>query len=93
MPGGLPAAGVQLLWSWRQFLQIVDRGRPLSPGPPAGGVTSDAVPDDVYAEAASHYDERALAALVVHIAAINAWNRLNVITGQVAGEWTAQWAG
>jgi hypothetical protein len=27
----------------------------------------------------------------VHIAAINTWNRLNVITGQVAGEWTAQW--
>ncbi len=53
---------------------------------------SDAVPADVYAEAAAHYDEQALAALVVHIAAINTWNRLNVITGQVAGEWTAQWA-
>jgi AhpD family alkylhydroperoxidase len=49
------------------------------------------VPDDVFAAAAKHYDEPALAALVVSIAAINAWNRLNVATGQVAGQWTAQW--
>ena len=35
--------------------------------------------------------EPALAALVSHIATINTWNRLNVTTGQVSGEWTAQW--
>ena len=52
----------------------------------------DAVPDDVWDEAARHYDERGLTALVVHIAAINAWNRLNVTTRQLAGEWTARWA-
>jgi AhpD family alkylhydroperoxidase len=52
---------------------------------------ADAVPDEVWEAAAKHYDEQALAALVVHIAAINAWNRLNVITRQAAGEWTAQW--
>jgi len=52
---------------------------------------SDRVPDAVWAEAARHYDEPALAALVTTIVAINSWNRLNVITGQVAGEWTAQW--
>ena len=54
---------------------------------------ADAVPDAVFEEAAKHYDEQALAALVVTIAAINTWNRLNVVTGQVTGEWTAQWAG
>ncbi len=53
---------------------------------------ADPVPDAVFDEAAKHYDEQALAALVVCIAAINTWNRLNVITGQQAGEWTAQWA-
>ncbi len=53
---------------------------------------ADAVPAAVFEEAARHYDEAALAALVVSIAAINTWNRLNVITGQEAGEWTAQWA-
>lgn len=52
----------------------------------------DAVPDDVWNEAARHYDERALTALVVHIAAINAWNRLSVTTRQLSGEWTAKYA-
>ena len=52
----------------------------------------DAVPDDVWNEAARHYDERALTALVVHIAAINAWNRLSVPTRQLAGEWTARYS-
>ncbi len=46
---------------------------------------SDAVPDDVWAEAARHYDETALAALLIQISAINVWNRLNVATRQVAG--------
>jgi AhpD family alkylhydroperoxidase len=49
----------------------------------------DSVPDDVWADAAAHYDEAALAALVVDMAAINAWNRLNVATRQVAGAWAA----
>ena len=35
-------------------------------------------------EAARHYDERGLAALLVAIATINVWNRLNVATKQVA---------
>jgi len=47
----------------------------------------DPVPDAVWAEAARHYDERGLAALVLAIAQINVWNRLNVATRQVAGEW------
>jgi AhpD family alkylhydroperoxidase len=52
----------------------------------------DPVPDAVWEEAAKHYGEAALAALVVCIGAINTWNRLNVITGQQSGQWTAQWA-
>lgn len=47
----------------------------------------DPVPDDLWAEAAAHFDERALAALVLGIALINVWNRLNVATHQVAGAW------
>jgi AhpD family alkylhydroperoxidase len=53
---------------------------------------SDPVPDDVWNEAARHFDESALAALVIQIASINLWNRLNILTKQVAGEWTGQWA-
>ncbi|WP_257459229.1 carboxymuconolactone decarboxylase family protein [Archangium lipolyticum] len=48
---------------------------------------ADPVPDELWKEAARHYDEPALAALVLAIANINVWNRLNVATRQVAGEW------
>lgn len=47
----------------------------------------DPVPDDVWAEAARHFDEKGLAALLLNISLINVWNRLNVSTRQVAGEW------
>jgi AhpD family alkylhydroperoxidase len=46
----------------------------------------DPVPDEVWEEAARYYDEQALAALVIQIAMINTWNRLNVATRQVAGQ-------
>jgi len=47
----------------------------------------DPVPDAVWAEAARHYDEKGLAALILAIANINVWNRLNAAVGQIAGEW------
>jgi len=47
----------------------------------------DPVPDAVFEAAARHYDERALAALILTISLINVWNRLNVSTRQIAGEW------
>ncbi len=47
----------------------------------------DPVPDEIWNEAARYYDEPALAALVLAIAMINVWNRLNVTTRQVAREW------
>lgn len=47
----------------------------------------DPVPDEIWEEAARHYDEQALAALIIAIATVNVWNRLNVTTRQVAGEW------
>ncbi len=45
------------------------------------------VSDDVWDEAARHYDEQALAILVFSIAMINFFNRVNIATRQVAGEW------
>jgi AhpD family alkylhydroperoxidase len=51
----------------------------------------DPVPDEIWEEAARHYDEKQLAALVVAIASINAWNRLNATTRQVTGEWVSQY--
>jgi AhpD family alkylhydroperoxidase len=46
---------------------------------------ADPVPDEIWNEAANHYDEPALASLVVNIALINFWNRINATTRQVAG--------
>jgi AhpD family alkylhydroperoxidase len=68
----------------RAALALTEEGTRLADRP-------DAVPDEVFDEAAKHYEEPALAALVVVISVINTWNRLNVINRQVAGEWTEQW--
>jgi AhpD family alkylhydroperoxidase len=45
----------------------------------------DPVPDAVWDEAARHYDEKALAVLVLQIGVINMFNRFNVTTRQMAG--------
>jgi AhpD family alkylhydroperoxidase len=45
----------------------------------------DPVPDEVWDEAARHYDDVALASLLVTIGLINLFNRINVATRQVAG--------
>jgi alkylhydroperoxidase family enzyme len=45
----------------------------------------DAVPDKVWSDAAHHYNERALSVLVVQIALINTFNRINLATRQIAG--------
>ena len=48
---------------------------------------TDPVPDGIWDEAARHYDEKALAALVLWIAQVNVFNRVNVATRQVPGQW------
>jgi AhpD family alkylhydroperoxidase len=45
----------------------------------------DAVPDSVWDDAAGHYDEKELSVLLVSIAAINVWNRLNAAIRQPVG--------
>ena len=47
----------------------------------------DPVTDAVWDEAAKHFDEPQLASLVLGIAAINVWNRLNVAVRQPVGAW------
>ena len=47
--------------------------------------STDPVPDAVWAEAARHYDERVLAALVLWVATTNLFNRVNVATRQIPG--------
>lgn len=47
----------------------------------------DPVPDEVWDEAAKHFDEQGLAGLVLYIAMTNLFNRLNASTRQIAGAW------
>jgi AhpD family alkylhydroperoxidase len=64
----------------RAALELAEQGTRIADA--AGGVT-----DDVWANAAKHYDEDQLAALVSLIALINAYNRMNVIIQQPAGDY------
>jgi alkylhydroperoxidase family enzyme len=69
----------------RAALELTEQGTRIADA--AGGVT-----DDAWANAAKQYDDDQLAALVALIAEINAWNRLNVITRQPAGDYQpGQW--
>ena len=47
--------------------------------------TPEPVSDELWDEAARHYDETQLGALILSIGMINVWNRLNAATRQVAG--------
>lgn len=63
----------------RAALELAEQGTRLADG---AGVT-----DEVWANAAKHYDQEQLLALVCQIAVINVFNRLNVITRQPAGDY------
>jgi AhpD family alkylhydroperoxidase len=64
----------------RAALELAEQGTRIADA--AGGV-----PDTVWANAAKHYDEDQLAALVSLIALINAFNRVNVMVQQPAGDY------
>lgn len=64
----------------RAALELTEQGTRIADA--AGGVT-----DEAWANAAKHYDEDQLAALVFTIALINAYNRGNVIVQQPAGDY------
>ena len=69
----------------RAALELTEQGTRIADA--AGGVS-----DDVWDNAAKHYDEEQLAALVFAIAVINTFNRLNVMTRQIGGNYQpGQW--
>ena len=63
----------------RAALELAEQGTRLADG--------TGVSDEVWENAAKHYDEEELLALVSLIAVINAFNRLNVMTQQPAGDY------
>ncbi|MFF9090044.1 carboxymuconolactone decarboxylase family protein [Streptomyces sp. NPDC014991] len=64
----------------RAALELTEQGTRIADA--AGGVT-----DEAWENAAKHYDEDQLAALIALIALINAYNRVNVIVQQPAGDY------
>ncbi|MFE6163623.1 carboxymuconolactone decarboxylase family protein [Streptomyces sp. NPDC056486] len=87
---GETSVRINLVAAWREAkvftdaeraaLELTEQGTRIADA--AGGVT-----DEAWANAAKHYDEDQLAALVSLIALINAANRLNVIVQQPAGDY------
>ena len=78
------------LAAWRDTPYFTDAERAALALAEAGTRLADQtepVPDAVFDEAAKHYDEAALAALVVCIAAINTWNRLAISLRAVPGSY------
>ncbi|MPY52615.1 carboxymuconolactone decarboxylase family protein [Streptomyces acidicola] len=87
---GETAQRLHLVAAWREAkvftdaeraaLELTEQGTRIADA--AGGVT-----DEAWANAAKHYDEDQLVALVSVIALINAYNRLNCIIQQPAGDY------
>ena len=65
----------------RAALELTEQGTRIA------DTTDGGVTDEVWAKASEHYDEHQLGALVSLIAVINAFNRMNVITRQPAGDY------
>ncbi|MEU6584714.1 carboxymuconolactone decarboxylase family protein [Nocardia sp. NPDC046763] len=68
----------------RAALALTDEGTRLADG---GGIS-----EDTWALVRKEYDDEQIGALISLIATINAWNRLNVISGQLGGQYVpGQW--
>lgn len=84
---GLSEQKLTTLAAWRESPFFTDEERAalgLAEAMTRMSDRPDPVPDAVWAEAARHYDEKALAALVLWIATTNLYNRVNVATRQIA---------
>ncbi|MFD3513361.1 carboxymuconolactone decarboxylase family protein [Streptomyces sp. NPDC058657] len=90
---GAAAAGetsvrLHLVAAWREAAVFTDAERAALELAEEGTRIADAaggVPDEVWANAAKHYDEDQLTAMIGTIAVLNAFNRLNVLAQQPAG--------
>jgi AhpD family alkylhydroperoxidase len=69
----------------RAALELAEQGTRMADA-------ADGVTDEAWDNAAKHYDEEQLTALVCLIGLINVYNRMNVITRQPAGDYQpGQW--
>jgi AhpD family alkylhydroperoxidase len=91
---GEPDERIFMVGAWREAPYFSDAERAalaLTEAATRLADRSDAIPDEIWEEAARHYDESQLAGLVVAISSINAWNRINAASRQITGEWVEQW--
>jgi AhpD family alkylhydroperoxidase len=78
------------LWNWSESDLFTDAERSalaLCEAVSRSADQDDPVPDEIWNEAAEHYDQTSLAGLLLAIATANLWNRLNVATRQVVDAW------
>ncbi len=81
---------LHLVATWREATVFTDAERAALELTEESTRIADAaggVPDEVWANAAKHYDDEQLGAMVALIAVINAFNRFNVIVAQPAGDY------
>jgi AhpD family alkylhydroperoxidase len=92
---GETSVRLNLVVAWREAIVFTEAERAALALAEEGTRLADAAPgvsDDVWANAAKHYNEEQLAALVATIGIMNTWNRLNIITAQPAGTYVpGQW--
>ncbi|MDF9810887.1 carboxymuconolactone decarboxylase family protein [Streptomyces sp. SPB162] len=87
---GETATRLNLVAVWREAKVFTDAERAALELTEQGTRIADAaggVPDDAWANAAKHFDEDQLSALVGLIALINAYNRVNILVQQPAGDY------
>jgi len=79
---------LHVLAAWREAPFYSDRERAaLAWTEAVTRMAEGGVPDEVYAEARRHFDEKALVDLTLAIVAINGWNRLAVAFRTPAGSY------
>jgi AhpD family alkylhydroperoxidase len=91
---GESSVRINLVAAWREATVFTEAERAAFELTEQGTRVADGrgVHDEAWANAALHFDEDQLGALVCLIALINLYNRLNVITRQPAGDYTpGQW--
>ncbi|MFD6435491.1 carboxymuconolactone decarboxylase family protein [Streptomyces venezuelae] len=87
---GENATRVHLVAAWREAKVFTDAERAALELTEEGTRIADAaggVSDEVWGNAAKHFDEEQLTGLTMLIALINSFNRLNVIVQQPAGDY------
>ncbi|MFF4960701.1 carboxymuconolactone decarboxylase family protein [Streptomyces sp. NPDC001222] len=87
---GETSVRLNLVAAWREATVFTDAERAALELAEQGSRVADAVGgvgDEVWANAAQHYDEEQLAALVILVSLMNSVNRLNIITRQPAGNY------